>query len=119
MKDRSREAAALLAALDDELAAAGVDAGMDLDWTEAERATLDLVADVVDRRVDLQAAYDRVSDEDVKIKLRLSSELRLLEQEQSRLLRLVSTTPQPAKNPKAVKAARVRWEREKANRGIG
>lgn len=110
------EALALLDALDAELAENSEDRGLTGDeamsWSAAERVVLDMVADAVDRKVDLFARYLGSCDDKVRVKL--STEVRLLEGSIAKLLRSVSTDlPEPRSNVsrKASHAARVRWSR--------
>src|SRR5262249_55494523 len=104
----------LLAALDTELAENSEDRGLigddALSWSAAERAILDLVADAVDRKVDLYARY-LASDED-KVHVKLSTEIRLLEASIARLVKQIKTDlPEPSSrvSQKASHAAHVRW----------
>ncbi|WP_235852812.1 hypothetical protein [Mycobacterium interjectum] len=105
---------ALLAALDAELAENSEDRGLAgddaLSWSAAERAILDLVADAVDRKVDLYARY-LASDEN-KVRVKVSTEIRLLEASIARLLKQVKTdlVEAPSRvSQKASAAAHVRW----------
>lgn len=112
----SAEALALLAALDQELAENSADLGLTddapLGWSAAESAVRELIADAVDRKVDLWRSY-RASD-DAKVRVKLSAEIRLMEQSIARLLKQVSTEL-PAvpslRSQKAARAARLRWNR--------
>jgi hypothetical protein len=111
----SAEAQVVLRALDDELALAGQRRGQPLLWTAQERALLDLIADSIDRTADLSAMYDCCGD-DVKLRVKLSAELRLLQQSTVRLLRDIKTdVPLAApslRSVKASRAARRRWDRD-------
>lgn len=114
--DHSAEALALLASLDAELRENSDDRGLSgedaLSWSAAERAVLELVADAVDRQVDLRARY-LASPED-KARVKLSTELRLIETNIARLLKQVKTDlPEPPSriSQKASRAAYVRWQR--------
>ncbi|MBZ4558583.1 hypothetical protein GBO17_14225 [Mycobacterium avium subsp. hominissuis] len=105
---------ALLAALDTELAENSEDRGLTGDdalaWSAAERVVLDMVADAVDRKVDLFACY--LASDDDKVKVKLSTEVRLLENSIAKLLKSVSTDlpePQSKTSRKASAAARSRW----------
>jgi len=71
-----------------------------------DRAVLELIADTVDRRVDLAAEY--AAAEDTTRRVKLSAELRLLEGSLARLLRMVSTDV-PA--PESQKARGTRTDR--------
>lgn len=110
--DRSSEATALLAAMDAELAANAAAAGVSLEWSQAERQQLALLASTVDRRVELEGLYGALEADDVKTRLKLSAELRLIAGLEARLLRGISTEPPRVKDPKAQHAARVRWAKE-------
>lgn len=73
---KSRKAEAVLRSLDEQLALVGEQRGEDLESSPQERFALDLLAAEIDRTVDLAAMYE--SCEDVKLKVKLSGELRLL-----------------------------------------
>jgi hypothetical protein len=111
---RSAQAQAVLGSLDDELAFAGQARGQSLKWTAQELALLDLIADSIDRTVDLYAMYERAADDDVTMRIKLSAELRLSQQSTQRLLRQIKTDV-PAKpsfrTVKARRAANARWHR--------
>jgi hypothetical protein len=94
--------------LDAELAASSERTGTTLEWTVADREVLTLIADTIDRHVDLAAHY--AAAEDTKTKVKLSAEMRLLENSTARMLRLIQTDiPQPESQTtlKARHAARV------------
>jgi hypothetical protein len=104
----------LIAALNAELAEAAKAAGHELVWGAAEADIIGMVAAEVDRRVELSAAY-AVCD-NTNVKLKLATELRLLEQSIARLYRQVSTEvpePQSVTSMKASRAAHSRWNRER------
>lgn len=108
------EAIALLAALEEELAASSEERGGDpLEWSAAERTVLELVADSVDRRIDLWVQYREARD-DTKLRIKLSTELRLLEANIARLLKQIKTDLPPEqsrRSQKASQAASARWNR--------
>jgi hypothetical protein len=111
---RSAEAVALLASLDDELKENSEDRGLIgddvLSWAAAERVVLDMVADAVDRKVDLCARY--LATDDDKVRVKLSTEIRLIEGSVAKLLKSVSTDlpePQSKTSRKASAAAHARW----------
>lgn len=111
---RSAEARKVLRELDAELAQSAIRLGEpSLEWSAAERVILDQIADGIDRKVDLLEAYSTAVD-DPKARVKLSSELRLLEQSIARLLRHINTEPPAPKSVKHVRAAQARW-----NRGAG
>ncbi|ORX17717.1 hypothetical protein AWC31_14835 [Mycolicibacterium wolinskyi] len=110
----TKEALALLAALDAELAENSETEDEPLEWSAAERAVREMIADTVDRRVDLQSRYRVCAD--VQMRVKLSSEIRLLEGAIARLLKQLSTEvpDQPtawesSTSRKASKAALTRW----------
>ena len=86
---RSAQARAVLDGLDAELAANAEQLGQQLEWSAAERAIRDLIADTVDRRTDLLRLYRATDDGALMVKL--SAELRLLETSLARLLKQVKT----------------------------
>jgi hypothetical protein len=82
---RSTKARKVLRELDKELESASKRARKTLEFSAAERAILDLISANFDRISDLRAAYAEASE--VKVRVKLSTELRLLEQAAARLLR--------------------------------
>jgi hypothetical protein len=76
-----------------------------------------MVADAIDRRVELSEAYEACEDPKSGAKVRLATEIRLTEQAIGRLLKQVSTQPMSVVSMKAQRAARVRWDRERMARG--
>jgi len=111
---KSIEGQQLLAALNDELAASAKNSGRDLVWSAAEKDILGMIGAAVDRRVELSAAYETC--ESTGAKLRVATELRLLEQSISRLYKQVSTelpAPMSVVSQKAQRAANARWDRER------
>lgn len=110
----------IVAALNSELAASAKESGRDLVWSAAEADVIGMIAAAVDRRVELSSAY-AVCD-NVNVKLKLATELRLLEQSIGRLLRQVNTdvpAPQSVTSMKAQRAANSRWNRERMMKGVG
>jgi succinylarginine dihydrolase len=108
---RSSAAQQVLDEFDAELQASAAQAGRSLGWSAAERATLAMIADSIDRRVELAAAYNDTGG-DVKEKIKLSREIRLQEGATARLLKLISTdVPQPESlvSIKNRRAANARW----------
>jgi hypothetical protein len=117
MKRHTREAKRALRELDAELAAASEHAGRSLVWTAQDRQVLDLIADQIDRRVQLAAEYAATEDYDVIRRVRLAGELRLLEGSLARLLKQVKTdVPQPEsqRTIMARRAANQRWHPDNA-----
>jgi hypothetical protein len=113
MSVRSVEAVKLAADLDAELAAYGESKGVGLSWSVPERATISLIQDQVDRKVQLTGDYDAADD---KRRLRLAAEIRLIEGSIGRLLKLVNTQPRlPSTEPvsrasaRGRRAANIRW----------
>lgn len=100
----------MLRELNKKLAAASERSGIKLSWTPQETETLRLIADQIDRKVELFNAYQRADEP--KAKVVLSAELRLLEGSIARMLKTVQTElPQPSslRSAKARKAALTRW----------
>ena len=111
---RSGDSERLIAALNAELSASAKQAGTDLVWSATEADVIEMIAAEVDRRVELSAQY--AACDNVNVKLKLSSELRLLEQSIARLYRQVSTEVAPplsVTSIKAQRAANARWNRER------
>lgn len=111
---RSSEARKMLRALDAELADVSRRLGQPVEWSERDRAVLELIASNIDRRVDLSARYSEA--EDAKLRVKLSAELRLLEAALARLLKQVDPEPavQSPRSAAASRAARARWDRQRA-----
>lgn len=73
-----------------------------------------MIADEVDRRVELAASYEACDNTNTKLKI--ATELRLLEGSIARLYRAVSTdvpAPMSITSQKARRAAHSRWDRER------
>jgi hypothetical protein len=112
MMARSAEARRVLAELDNELCVASERGGQNLVWTASERAILGLIGATIDRKVWLSRAQSRT--EDVRLRVKLSAELRLLETNLARLLKHVTPDVPAAPSVRTVKAqraARARWNR--------
>ncbi len=110
----SAEARKMLRALDSELAEVSQRLGQPVEWSERDRAVLELIASNIDRKVDLSDRYSEA--EDTKTRVKLSAELRLLEAALARLLKQIDPEP-AAVSPRSVqasRAARTRWERRRA-----
>jgi hypothetical protein len=120
---KTKEAHALIAALDAELASAAKATGRELVWSAQEQDIISMLGAAVDRRVELSAQYEQCKDrKDLGVRIKLAAELRLLEGSISRLHRQVSTEiPQPMSvtSLKAQRAARFRWDRERMKRAGG
>jgi hypothetical protein len=104
-----------LAALDAELAENATSSGRELSWSAHDLQIRDLIGDALTRKSDLQAVYDR-SPDDPKLRIKLSTEMRLLEANVGRLLRQIGTeAPQPETRTtqRNRAAANIRWERER------
>lgn len=115
---RSPDAQRIIAALDTELAESAKQAGHDLVWSTAEADVIAMIAAEVDRRVELSAQYSACDN--VNTKLKLATEIRLLESSIARLYRQVSTevpAPMSAVSRKAQHAARSRWNRYQMGQG--
>lgn len=112
---KTQEAQQLLAALDAELADAAKSTGQDLVWSAAEQDVLDMIGSAVDRRVELAQEYE-VTPFKSGNKLKIATELRLLEGAIGRLYRQISVEiPQQMSvtSMKARRAANARWTRER------
>jgi hypothetical protein len=107
-------AAAFLAELDNELAENAKASGQELGWSASEKKVRELIGNGLTRMGDLQSDYDRADDP--KLRIALSTELRLIEANVSRLLRQISTEP-PAPQSRVShqnrRAANIRWARER------
>jgi hypothetical protein len=109
---RSAEARKMLAGLDAELAAASERIGQTLVWTAQEQAVLDLISSTIDRKVWLRRVWSRTDD--VKLRVKVSAELRLLETSLARLLKQVTPelpAPTSMRTVRARRAANARWQR--------
>jgi hypothetical protein len=112
---RSLEADRVLAALDAELASEAKRTGRALVWTAADREVLALIADTIDRKVDLAVLYEATPD--ISPRVKLSAELRLLEGSLARLLKQLKIDvpaapvrePSHVKSARASRAAKARW----------
>lgn len=109
---RSAEARKVLRALEKELSEASERQGSTLVWSAQESTILAQVASLLDRKAEFSELYDEADD--VKLRLKISAELRLLEQAAARLVQHVKTDlgqPESLKTVKARRAAKVRWDR--------
>ena len=105
--------AEMLRDLDKELAAASARQGQPLAWSAQERAILAQISSILDRKAEFLELYEAA--EDTKTKLKISAEVRLLEQAAARLIRGIKTDIEPAPSLRTVKArraARARWDRD-------
>ena len=112
---RSAEARRVLRELHRELESASKRARKQLEFSAAERAVLALISENLDRISDLRAAY--AETDEVKVRIKLSTEMRLLETNVARLLRQVKTDlPAPDSNVtlQARRASNARWDRVRA-----
>jgi hypothetical protein len=113
----SGDSVAIVAALNAELAEAAKAVGHELIWGAAEADVISMIAAEVDRRVELSAQY--AACDNMNTRLKIATELRLLEQSIARLYRQVSTegpAPQSVTSMKASRAAHSRWDRERMKR---
>jgi GAF domain-containing protein len=116
---RSVEAQRVLDSLDEELVAAGEVLGAQLVWSAADVEVLGMIAAHIDRRADLARRYKATAAKDARLKIALSTELRLTEQSLSRLLKTIEmgiptgedSKPLSATTIKAQHAARSRWKK--------
>jgi hypothetical protein len=103
----------VLRELDKELAAVSARTGVHVSWTPQEQTVLALIADQIDRKVELSTEYQQALD--VKAKAPLSAEIRLLENSIARMLKqLKIDEPSPPgyesqETKRARHAARKRW----------
>ena len=112
MAAKSAEARKVLRELDKELAAASVRQGQAVVWSAQEQAVLSQISSILDRKADFLAAYEQ--SDDTKLQLKLSAEVRLLEQAAARLVQQIRTdvpAPQSRTSRKASQAAKTRWNR--------
>jgi hypothetical protein len=121
MSGNSVEAQRFLREMQEELAENAKATGMTLAFSAAERETLGNIAAHIDRKVELRKLYDEAQQ--VRVKLAVATECRLIEAAITRLLRTVDTcgpvddehddehmTPMQIK---AQKAVQTRWRRER------
>ena len=112
---KSPEAKKIRRDLDKELESAGQQHGHTLVWSAQERAIIDLICGQIDRKVEIFELYETATD--TKVKVKLSGEMRLLEQSVARLLRQVKTDVPASDSRQTVaarRAVRARWDREGA-----
>ncbi|MGO9382391.1 MAG: hypothetical protein ACLP4W_09910 [Mycobacterium sp.] len=96
--------------LDKQLAKSAAASGRPLVWSAQETAILDLISTQIDRKFDLAADYALAGE--MKTRVKISAELRLLEASIARLLKQISTeTPRQMsrRSQKAQAAAFARW----------
>jgi hypothetical protein len=89
MMAKSAEARKICRDLDKELEAVGQQQGQTLVWSAQERPIIGLISAQIDWKCELLEAYEPSTD--AKIRCKLSSEARLLETSNARLLRQVKT----------------------------
>ena len=112
MAAKSAEARRLLRELDKDLAAASLRQGQTVVWSPQEQAILSQISSILDRKADFLEVYE-ASDE-VKVRLKISAEVRLLEQAAARLVKEIKTdvaAPMSHTSRKASQAAKTRWDR--------
>jgi hypothetical protein len=111
---RSPAAQKVLDNLDAELAASGAARGEKLTWSAAELEMREILADTIDRRARVAALYAKARDPKVVVKL--SVEVRQLDNAVMKLLKAIRTdvpAPESLTTIKNRRAANVRWERER------
>jgi len=116
---RSPEAQRVLDGLNGELADASKVVGAQLVWSAADVQILDMIEAHVDRRTDLAKRYKATKATEARLRIALSTELRLTEQSLSRLLKTIEhgiptsedQKPLSATTIKAQHAARTRWKK--------
>lgn len=107
---RSAESRKLVAELDLYLAAASRRHGRRVEFTPPEAATVAIICDEIDRKVGLKRLYGKA--ETVKERLKISTEIRLLEASVNRMLRQLKVDMPAAPSARTMKArhaANVRW----------
>jgi hypothetical protein len=112
MAAKSAEARKVLRELDKELAVASRRQGRDIVWSAQEQAILGQISSILDRKSDFLVAYEAA--EEIKVRLKISAEVRLLEQAAARLVQTIKTDMPEAPThtaTKAAKAANARWSR--------
>jgi hypothetical protein len=116
---RSPEARKIVRELRKELREAGESVGVELVFSAAEELLIEQICNILDRKHDLNAAYDAADD--VELKVKLSTEIRLLEGAAERLIRRVNTEPPVAAKPQSrvskqnQRAAEKRWAQVRAS----
>lgn len=118
----STEALEFLQAMDDELAANAEASGVTLAFSAAERETLHNVAHLIDRKVELRSMYRACGPDEARLKIALSTEIRLIESAITRLTNTIDMCAPEAEESgealtpvqvKARAAANSRWHRER------
>ena len=94
-KQHSPEAQKVLEDLDADLARSATKLAKSLSWTAAEREVLKMIANTIDRQVDVACAYEACDRGDAKNPVRLSAEWRMLDAAVARLLKQVETDLPP------------------------
>jgi alpha-beta hydrolase superfamily lysophospholipase len=89
MAAKSAETRRVLRELDKELAAASRRLGREIVWSASEQAILGQISSILDRKQDFLEAYEAA--EEIKVRLKISAEVRLLEQAAARLVQAVKT----------------------------
>jgi hypothetical protein len=112
-RKHTSQARRMLADLDAELARVSRERGKPLVWTVQEIEHRSQLAETIDRRVMVSAELDRCEPGDRKSIVAYSTELRLLDQAVTRLLKLLDLSepaPQTLTSIKSRRAAHRRWE---------
>jgi hypothetical protein len=107
---KSTEGRKVLRELDKEREAVSKQLGRPVFWTAEDQAVLGQISSILDRKADFLKAYEEA--EEIKVRLKISAEVRLLEQAAARLVKQVQPKPPEQKGLVAVKAARAanqRW----------
>ena len=107
----------MLAGLDAELAASSRRRGLlrPMRWSTAEAVLRSMIADQIDRKVELQRRWISAADDQLRVKL--SAEIRLLEAAVAGKLAQIKTdlpAPPSRTSEKARQAQNTRWEQERA-----
>jgi hypothetical protein len=109
---KSAEARRVLRELDKELAASSARQRQMVVWSAQEQAILGQISSILDRKVEFLEAYEAA--EEITLRLKISAEVRLLEQAAARLVKEIKTDIPAApslRSRNASKAARTRWDR--------
>src|ERR1700737_4591101 len=115
MSAKSPEGRRIVRDLQRELEQASAEQGRELVFSAAESAILGQISSILDRKREFLVLYQDA--EDTKVKLKISAEVRLLEQAAARLVKDVKTdipAPPGMRTVKAQRAARARWDRSRS-----
>ena len=120
MARHSAAAKRLLSALDNEPAETGLHRGQQLSWTTKESEMREILAKTVDRRARVEKLCAAATDG--KLIVKLSTELRQLDNTVTKLLKEIRTDvpePESLTTIKARRAVNTRWQRERERDATG